>query len=50
MGAMPTSSALPRTRPDDASERLLVLPAAEDLAGTPYALARQLAEQAVADV
>ena len=50
MGTMPTSSALPRTRPDDVPERLLVLPAAQDVAGTPYAHARRLAEQAVADV
>ena len=35
---MPTTSALPRTRPDDVPERLLVLPAAQDVAGTPYAL------------
>ena len=50
MGTMPTTSALPRTRPDDVPERLLVLPAAQDVAGTPYAHARRLAEQAVADV
>lgn len=50
MGTMPTSSALPRTTPDDVPERLLVLPAAQDVAGTPYAHARRLAEQAVADV
>lgn len=47
---MPTSSDLPRTRPDHVPERLLVLPAAEDLAGTPYAAARRLAEQAVSAV
>ncbi|MGW9738881.1 hypothetical protein ACUXPL_001912 [Micrococcus sp. 140720015-1] len=45
---MPTTSTLPRTRPDDVPERLLILPAAQDVADTPYAHARRLAEQAVA--